>query len=89
MNNVNSLLQIIPLIDKIWLPLLNLIGQKNEFRVIVTSPLYVEIKILYGLVTIEQGEKKEFLLKGTDIYINSIVKTISNTGLDVKSFLKK
>lgn len=89
MNNVNSLLQIIPLIDKIWLPLLNLIGQKNEFRVIVTSPLYVEIKILYGLVTIEQGEKKEFLLRGTDIYINSIVKTISNTGLDVKSFLKK
>ena len=36
----------IPLHKKMWLPFLNMVGEKNEFRIVVTAPNYVHFKAL-------------------------------------------
>ena len=78
----------IPITKRMWLPLLNLVGEKNEFRIIVTSPNYMEIKLLWGAVSFEKGEKKEFVLRGTDAYINSVISSLNMQKLDVKKVIR-
>ena len=73
----------LPTVKRFFLPLLNLIGTKNEFRIIVTSPDYVEFRFLFGLITYEAGEKKEFVIRGTDAFIDAVMSSLKSEGLDV------
>ena len=74
-------IKLVPLIKRMWLPLLNLVGQKNEFRIIITSPDYVEFRILWGVISFEKGEKREFVVRGTEAYVDAIMTTLSSRGL--------
>lgn len=64
--------------------LLNVIGEKHEFRIICTSPDYKEVNILWGLYRWEEGEKKEFVIRGTESYIQSITSSLMDEKFDVK-----
>ena len=77
------------LFKKIIFSLFNLVGKKNEYRVIVTSPNYVEFRFLWGLISFEKGEKKEFLIQGTETYVNKVIDTLSKKNLDTQKILKK
>ena len=72
------------MLQRLWIPLLNLIGQKNEYRIVITSENYIEIRIMFGLVTFEKGQKSEFVIRGTDAYINAIISSINKRGLQSK-----
>ncbi len=85
----NSVTQALPVIKRIWLPLLNLVGEKNEFRIIITSPDYIEFRLLWGLISYEKGEKREFVIRGTEGYVTSIISSLSSQGLDVNKALLK
>ena len=56
-----SITKALPLIKRLWIPLLNLVGEKNEFRIIITSPDYVEFRFLGGLISFEKGQKLNLL----------------------------
>ena len=74
--------QSLPIVKKMWLPLLNLVGEKSEFRIIVTSPDYVEFRLLWGLISYEKGEKKEFVVRGTESYVASIISSLERKNLN-------
>ena len=77
----------LPPLAQFILPFLNLIGKKNEFRIVISSPNYMEIRLLWGLFTWEKGEKKEFVLRGTDVFQQAIISNLQIKGLNVdKSF---
>lgn len=65
--------KLLPFAKRIWLPLLNLLGEKHEFRVIVTSPDYMEIRFMWDIFVFEKGEKREFVLRGTEAYAKAII----------------
>ena len=83
--------QSMPLYKRLCLPLLNLVGKKNEFRIIVSSPDYIEVRILWGLFSFEKGEKKEIVVRGTDAYVaavvSSLVASLDKRYIDVKKML--
>ncbi len=74
---------------KLWLPALNLIGKKNEFRIIITSKNHMEINILFGLIHFEKGEKKEFLIRGTERYIAALMNDLKLDNINVQKILVK
>ncbi len=74
----------IPPIKKFWLPLLNLVGRKGEFRIIVTSPDYVEFRVLWGLISFEKGETREFFIRGTEAYVKSIISSLEKNNLNAR-----
>ncbi len=78
----------IPILKRMWLPLLNLVGEKNEFRILVTAPNYVEFRVLWGLISFEKGEKKEFVVRGTEAYINSIISSFESKKLSITTEIK-
>lgn len=78
----------IPILKRMWLPLLNLVGEKNEFRIVVTAPNYVEFRVLWGLISFEKGEKKEFVVRGTAAYVKSIISSFENKKLSVTTEIK-
>ena len=78
----------LPLLKRLWIPFLNLVGKKNEFRIVVTSPDYVEFRVFWGLVSYEKGEKREFVIRGTDAYINSIISSLKLQNLDIEKVFK-
>ena len=78
----HNIMKTLPVSKRILLPLLNLVGEKSEFRIVVTSPSYREFRVLWGLITYEEGEKKEFVIRGTASYINSIVSTLEMNRLN-------
>lgn len=79
----------LPWIKRLWLPLLNLVGDKNEFRIIITSPDYVEFRVLWGVISFEKGQKTEFVVRGTESYVTSIISSLSSKGLDVNKAILK
>ena len=80
--------KLLPYLQRMWIPLLNLVGEKNEFRIIITSPDYIEFKVLWGVISYERGEKKEFVVRGTEPYVQSIVSSLSSRGLRVTKVLR-
>ena len=68
--------RLLPLLKRMWLPFLNLVGKKSEFRIVVTSPDHIEVRVFWGLLHFERGEKREFVVRGTDAYINSIISSL-------------
>lgn len=84
MPNLVHIKSLLPMLQRLWIPLLNLIGQKNEYRIVITSENYIEIRIMFGLVTFEKGQKSEFVIRGTDAYINAIISSINKRGLQSK-----
>ncbi len=87
---ITNLVQALPFIKRaVWLPLLNLVGEKNEFRIIITSSDYVEIRVLWGLFSFERGEKREFVVQGTEAYVTSIISSLSSRGLDVSGYIER
>lgn len=72
----------LPALTRMWLPLLNLVGERNEFRVVVTSPNYVQFRFLWGLVSYEKGEKKEFVVRGTEAYVMAIISSLERMNLN-------
>lgn len=74
---------------RVWFALLNLIGQKNEYRVIVTSKDYMEIEILWGVLRFEKGEKREFVIRGTEAFFKAFLNTVKNKGFDVSREILK
>ncbi len=66
----------ISLRNQIILKILNILGPKNEFRITITSPNYLEIKLFWGVVSYTRGEKIEFILRGTEAYVNKIVQLL-------------
>ena len=79
----------LPILKRMWLPLLNLVGEKNEFRIIVTSPDYVEFRVLWGVISYEKGEKREFVVRGTGEYVKSIISSLEMRNLNAKNILLK
>lgn len=82
--NITSAL---PILKRIWLPFLNLIGEKNEVRIILTAPDYVEFRVFWGFISYTKGEKREFIITGTDSYVKKGVSSMSKRNLDVKTIL--
>jgi hypothetical protein len=80
--------KLLPYFQRMWISLLNLVGEKNEFRIIITSPEYVELKVLWGVISYESGEKREFVVRGTEPYVQSIVSSLSSRGLRVTKVLR-
>ena len=68
-------------ISRIGLSFLNLIGIKNEFRIVVTSPNYMEIRLLWGVFSWEKGEKREFVIRGTEPYQKAVISKLESIGL--------
>jgi len=79
----------LPALKRMWLPLLNLVGEKNEFRIIVTSTDYIEFRVMWGLISYERGEKREFVVRGTDAYVNSIISSLEIKNLNAKSIISR
>ncbi|MXZ00006.1 hypothetical protein F4Y93_04920 [Candidatus Poribacteria bacterium] len=77
----------IPWIKRLWLPLLNLVGEKNEFRIIATSENYTEFRFLWGVFSFEKGQKIEFVVRGTESYVTSIISSLTANGFDVNRAL--
>ena len=69
-----NLIESIPFSRRIWLSLLNFIGEKNEVRIIATSPDYMEIDL--WILRFEKGEKREFRIRGTEAYIKVIMSSL-------------
>ena len=65
-----------------------MIGEKNEYKIVVTSPDYMEFKFLWGMVSFEKGEKKEFTIRGTEAYVNKIVSSIEHKNLNAVKILR-
>jgi len=82
-----TIIKSLPILKRMWLPLLNLVGEKNEFRIIVTSPDYVEFRVLWGLISYEKGEKKEFVVRGTEAYVASIISSLESRNLTARNLL--
>jgi hypothetical protein len=77
--------QTLPLFMRVVvLPLLNHIGTRSEFRLIISSPDYVQFEVFWGLVSFEKGEKREFVIKGTQAYVSAIVSSLEKKRLDTK-----
>ncbi len=76
----------IPLVTQMWLPLLNLFGNKEEVRIIITSPDYVSFRVLWGLISYERGEKYDFRIRGTDAYIAKLVSVLEKRGLSASAY---
>lgn len=83
----SSIKKALPLTKRLWIPLLNLVGEKNVFRIIITSPDYVEFRFLWGLISFEKGQKIEFVVTGTESYVTSIISSLSSKGLDVNKVM--
>ena len=81
-----AIIKSLPMLKIVSLNLINLIGKKNEFRIVISSPNYMEIRFLWGLFTWEKGEKKEFVLRGTDAFIQTIIANLEKKGLNVNKF---
>ena len=54
---VSSATKALPFVKKLWLPFLNLIGEKHEFRIVITSPDYREIRLFWGCLSLKKGRK--------------------------------
>ena len=85
----NAVTKSLPLFKRLWIPFLNLVGEKNEFRIVITSPDYVEFRVFWGLISYERGEKREFVIRGTDTYINTIISSLTLKNLNVEKLLLK
>lgn len=84
MPNLVHIKSLLPMFQRLWIPFLNLIGQKNEYRIVITTENYIEIRIMFGFVTFEKGQKSEFVIRGTDAYINAVISSINKRGLQSK-----
>ena len=84
---VSSITKLLPFTKKLWLPLLNMVGEKHEFRIVMTSSDYMECRIFFGLIVFERGEKREFVLRGTEAYVSSIANALVSKGLDIDKHL--
>ena len=84
----NTITKLLPLLKRMWIPFLNLVGQKSEIRIVITSPDYVEFRFFWGLISFEKGEKTEFVVRGTDAYINSIVSSLELKNLNVQKIFE-
>ena len=73
---------------KMMLPLLNAVGKKHEFRITVTSPDYKRVSILWGLIEIEEGEKREFIIRGTEAYVREVAGILVSNGFNVDKQLE-
>lgn len=79
-----SVVQTLPILHRVWLPILNLAGKKCEYRIIITSPDYIEFRVLWGLISFEKGEKREFVVRGTEAYIDSIISSLEARRLNAR-----
>ncbi len=84
-----AVVKLLPLLKRMWLPLLNLVGEKNEYRVIVTAPNYMEFTFLWGVLHFEKGEKREFAVRGTEAYFNSLMSGVGKLGFNVSRSLPR
>lgn len=84
----SSITKSLPFLKRLWVPLLNLVGEKNEFRIIITAPDYVEFQAFWGLISYEEGQKAEFVVRGTESYVTSIISSLSSKGLDVHKMIR-
>ena len=84
---VDNAKNLLPLAKRLWLPLLNMVGEKHEFRITITSPDYMQCRLLFGLIVFERGEKREFVLRGTEAYVSSVANALVSQGFDVNKHL--
>lgn len=84
---ISSVTKLLPFTKKLWLPLLNLVGEKHEFRIVMTSSDYMECRIFFGLIVFEKGQKREFVLRGTEAYVSSIANSLVSKGLAIDKHL--
>lgn len=78
-----KIFQSLPLATQMLLPVLNLWGERNVFVITVTSPDYVCIKVFWGLISYEKGEKIEFKISGTQAYVNALLSALEKKQLRV------
>jgi hypothetical protein len=75
--------KLLPFVTRLWLPLLNILGEKSEFRITITSPDYMEVRLFWGMISFERGEKREFVIRGTEAYVSSVANALLSRGFDV------
>mgnify|MGYP003997529411 FL=1 len=85
----DNIVKSLPIHKRMWIPLLNLVGKKCEFRIIVTSPNYVNFRVLWGAISYETGEKREFVVRGTEKYVNSIISSMEMREVNARSIMLK
>ncbi|HOP30268.1 MAG TPA: hypothetical protein PK293_06740 [Spirochaetota bacterium] len=76
------------LVNEIVSFILNLIGKKNTYRITVTGKDYSRLEILWGMVLIEKGEKREIEITGTEKYFEHYVKNLEKNQFRVKRLPK-
>ena len=76
------------LVNEIVSFILNLIGKKNNCRITITGKDYSRLEILWGMVLIEKGEKREIKITGTEKYYEHYVKNLEKNQFRVKRLPK-
>jgi len=68
---------------------LNLTGTKHKYRIIIASKGYLEINLLWGLVHLEKGEKKEFVIIGTEKYLELVRRWLLKQNISITKIIGK
>lgn len=89
MSAPNVVTKSLSLLERMLIPFLNIFGKKNQFKIVITSPDYVKFRVLWGLISYEKGEKREFVISGTEAYTKAIVSSLISRNLNVEKLLVK
>ncbi len=54
----------------------DLLHEKQRHRVVITSPDYSQIEILWGLFRMEKGEKREFIIEGGPEFCEAVLQSL-------------
>ncbi|PKN28133.1 MAG: hypothetical protein CVU65_00195 [Deltaproteobacteria bacterium HGW-Deltaproteobacteria-22] len=54
----------------------DLLQAKQRHRIVVTTPDYYQIEILWGLFSLEKGEKREFLIEGGPEFCAAVLQSL-------------
>ena len=56
------------------------IEKEEEFKIEWTSPGYSKVEVLWGLYSIEKGERKTFIIRGKKGFCQTVLKELSEKG---------
>ena len=70
----------IPWYKVFWAKLFNMVGEKHLFRIVATSSDYMELRLFFGLVEFEKGQKYEFIIRGTEKFAEIISNQLLTKG---------
>lgn len=87
MSAVKSIIESLPLIEKIVFHIANIMGQRERFYIKVYGPNSHEIRILWGAVEIKKGQQIQMELHCTSRAIAVIHKSLMKQSAQLQSRL--